>query len=244
MHRLGVHCRIERALRRCAVGALALAIVTLSASPAWAGVTIAPESAQQGEPSVDLSFRVSNVEPVSVTRFQVVFPRSPVFASVFARAVPGWTTTVGTRLLGRPIPTDVGSDAVSEISWTANGPDSAIKTGAFESFEIMVGPLPYTTQIVFTAVETFANGDVVHWNETKTQDDPEPGVPAPLLQLTPPTAPVAPGALSGAEVEANARLQSQLDSAHTTAVLGLVVGALGLIVGGVALGSRRRRRRQ
>jgi uncharacterized protein YcnI len=243
MRQLGVDRVIGRALRRCMVSGLVLGLVVVSASSAWAVVTIDPDRATQGEPSADVSFRVSNIEPVSTTRFQVVFPSRPVFASVFARSVPGWTTTVVTRHLAKPIRTDSGdvSDAVSEISWTADAAESAVKTDTFERFDVLIGPLPYTTQIVFKAVETFANGDVVRWTQTKTPDDPQPGVPAPVLQLTPPTAPVTPGSLSGAEADANARLQSQLDSARTIGVLGLVVGTLGLIVGGVAIVSRRRR---
>src|SRR5437660_833502 len=156
MHRLCGGVVMGQALRCFATGGLALGLVTLSAGPARADVTIAPERATQGEPAVQLAFRVSNVEPVSTTKFQLILPSRPPLGSVFAQSLPGWTTTIQTRHLAQPIPSDAGdtSEVVSEIAWTATSADRAIKTGAFQSFEVLIGPLPYTTQIVFNALQT------------------------------------------------------------------------------------------
>jgi periplasmic copper chaperone A len=243
MHRFSGGVVMGQALRRFATAGLVLGLVMFSAGPVRADVTIAPERATQGEPAVQLAFLVSNVEPVSTTRFQLILPSRPPLATVFAQSLPGWTTAIRTRHLAHPIPTDAGgtSDVVAEIAWTATSADRAIKTGAFQSFEVQIGPLPYTTQIVFNALQTFANGDVLRWNETTTRDNPEPGVPAPVLRLTPPTPPLAPGALTKAEGAAITNLESRVDAARTIGVVGILVGTLALIVAGIAVASRRRR---
>jgi uncharacterized protein YcnI len=231
-----------RMLRRLIPGAMVVGIVACSASTAWARVTVTSETATQGANDVEISFRVSNEEPVNTTKVQVFIPSHPAIASAFAQSVPGWTTNVVTEHLSTPIPTDNGpvSDIVTQIAWTANSAESAVESGDFQEFKVLMGPLPYTNQIVFKAFQTYSNGDVVRWVDTQSQGSPVSGVPAPVLRLTPATAPPSAAPSAAADAALITRLDAQIEAAHTVAVIGTAIGTLGLILAVLAFMSRRR----
>ena len=66
------------------------------------------------------------------------------------------TATVERTTLAAPVKTGDGdiTEAVSKLTWTATGPDAAIKAGQFQEFEVSAGPLPAVDQIVFQALQT------------------------------------------------------------------------------------------
>ena len=95
---------------------------------------------------------------------------------VLAQPVPGWTAKVTTRHLDTPIQTDDGpmSDIVTDVTWTANNPASGIQPETYQGFNMLAGSLPEAgSEVVFKAVQTYANGTVVRWVDPVTEGDPD-----------------------------------------------------------------------
>ena len=233
-------------MRRVAFAALTGAVVLLMATPAWAHVTVSPPSEPRGASDVEITFRVPNEEPpASTTKLLIALPSSPPILNVDAQSVPGWTDAVQTTHLTKPIQTDDGAvtDVVTQVTWTANSTADGIKPGEFGRFEILVGDLPDTgDQIVFKALQTYSNGDVVRWIDPVTPNGSAAEHPTPILQLTSPTtAPAASNSTSAASATTTGLAKkSQVDSARTVGAIGIIIGALGLLAALVALLTRRR----
>jgi uncharacterized protein YcnI len=213
--------------RLAAVGALcALALVTL-AGIASAHVTANPGTAQQGG-YAKISFRVPNErDTASTTQLEVSFPTDHPIASVETRAMPGWTASVQKTKLDKPIRTDDGeiSEVVSKITWSGG----KIPPGSFEDFDVSMGPLPTDTdELVFKALQTYDNGEVVRWIDTAPEGAPEPEHPAPVVKLTPAKA-------NQVSVTAAAGTDAAQSSGGTWGValgiVGIVLGLIGIIVG-------------
>jgi uncharacterized protein YcnI len=229
--------------RRIVFGGLVLALVGLMAAPAWAHVTIAPDSADQGATDVEIAFRVPNEEATNTTKIQIAIPTDHPLLGVLAQPVPGWTAKVTTVKFKTPVHTDDGdvTDAVSEVDWTANTTADGVAQGDYQRFQIIVGQLPETSGIVFKAVQTYANGDVVRWIETGDAAEH----PAPVMTLTKPGAAATPTSQptttpTTPTATASTVKKSDVDTARTFGIIGIVVGALGLLVAGAALASRRK----
>ncbi|MDI1464063.1 YcnI family protein [Catellatospora sp. KI3] len=174
------------------VTALVAAIVALAAVPAAAHVTVNPKEATVGG-YAKLTFRVPNEKPAASTvKLEVVLPEDAPFASVSVKPVPGWTATVEKRQLATPIKSHDSeiTEAVSKIIWTADAA-SAIKPGQFQEFDVSAGPVPDVPQIVFKALQTYSDGEVVRWiDEAKPGEEVDH--PAPVLKVLPkPAAPAS-----------------------------------------------------
>lgn len=169
------------------LGGLTVAVgaVVAVAGPAAAHVEIDPGSQPKGSTGT-FAFRVPNEEDTASTvRLDVQFPTDHPIANVLVEVKPGWTFTTQTQKLTKPIKTDDGTfaDAVTEISWVSSG--AQIPPGGFDLFTVFGGPLPTNaSQLVFKAVQTYSNGDVVRWIELPTQGAPPPDHPAPTMKLT------------------------------------------------------------
>jgi uncharacterized protein YcnI len=141
----------------------AAVLVVATAGPAAAHVTVQPSEATQGG-YAKLAFRVPNEEATAnTTKLEVQLPADAKFRSVATKPLPGWTVTR----------TD------TTITWSGG----TIAPGEFQEFEISVGPLPSVDQLVFKAVQTYDDGDVVRWIEPATPGGEEPEHPAPTLHL-------------------------------------------------------------
>ncbi|MGH3934254.1 MAG: YcnI family protein [Pseudonocardiaceae bacterium] len=217
--------------RAATVGALSLVALLTLAGVASAHVTVNPRTAQQGG-FTKVAFRVPNErDTASTTQLEINFPAEHPIAFVSTRAAPGWTSTVQKTVLATPITTDEGGqilEVVSKITWTG----SAIPPGAFEEFDVSLGPLPTDTdQLVFKALQTYDNGEVVRWIDTAPPGAAEPEHPAPVLTLTPADTTVTTATTSG-----------DLDSSNTE---GVVLGIVGIVLGivGIGLGLLNRRKR-
>ena len=234
--------------RAAVVGAVSLAGLAL-AGTASAHVTVSPTSLPQGA-TAELTFKVPNEESKANTvELQLQIPTAYPIAQVLAKPVPGWTITEHTVTLAKPLTTDDGTftSAVDEIDWTGG----SIPPGEYQDFQISVDPLPTdTTQLVFKAVQTYSNGDIVRWIDLTTSSDPDPEHPAPVLTLTPasasgdaasaaPTTAVA----APADTTATASSSTSSSSSNALAVAGLVLGAIGAGSGIAALLYVRRTRR-
>jgi uncharacterized protein YcnI len=155
---------------------------------AQAHVTVQPGSAEGGSFSV-IAFRVPNEqEEARTTQLQVILPEDQPIGSVQTTPIPGWKITTKTRHLDKPIEMfgEQLDTVVSQVSWTATG--GGIRPGQFQDFDLSLGQLPESGELVFNAVQIYSNGDRVNWNQISADPSVEPEYPAPILTITPPSA--------------------------------------------------------
>ncbi|MGH3720949.1 MAG: YcnI family protein [Pseudonocardiaceae bacterium] len=229
----------HRGGRVAAISAVCVLTLFTLAGVASAHVTANPNTAQQGG-YTKVSFRVPNErDNASTTQLEVDLPTDHPIASVETRAVPGWTSTVQKTTLAKPITTDDGqvTEAVSKIIWTGG----KIAPGMFEDFDVSMGPLPTDTHaLVFKALQTYDNGEVVRWIDTAPPGAPEPEHPAPVLTLTP-----AAGTSAAVTTTGGAGSPTGTSSTGTssTGTWGVVLGIVGIVLGaaGIVFGLRNRR---
>lgn len=210
-----------RAVRRTAiVGAASATAVLLFAGPALAHITVTPDLVPAGSTTV-LTFHVPNEETKADTvKVDMQIPTNHPIAQLLVQPVPGWTVSVKTITLAKPIVTDDGSfnSAVSEVIWSGG----KILPGQFQSFTISADPMPTgESQVPFKAIQTYSNGDVVRWIDLQQPGLPAPAHPAPVVTLTTSTAPVS-------TVHAGA---GPVAAASGTDNLSRALGIAGLIVG-------------
>jgi periplasmic copper chaperone A len=205
------------------VGALTAAGVCAAAGTAFAHVVVDPHTAPQGG-DAKVAFRTPNEEDSANTvRLQVSFPADHPIPSVLTEPIPGWTASVQKANLPKPIQTDDGqvTQAVSTITWSGG----QIPPGQFQDFAVSLESLPSDTdRLVFKAVQTYSNGDVVRWIDVAAPGAPEPEHPAPTLTLT----------RSGADAT-TASDDAAAPSSGGGGGAGLVVGIIGLVVAVIAL---------
>jgi hypothetical protein len=148
--------------------------------------------------------------------------------------------------LNPPVQTDDGpvTQAVSQVTWAASsggGPGP----GQFQEFPVLAQQLPKdTTQVVFKAIQTYSDGTIVRWIDPVVAGQPAPDHPTPILALTAngattATSGVPATAAPSVDVSKLAK-KSSVSSANTLAVIGIVVGALGLVAAVVAITRRPR----
>ncbi|MBO3736950.1 YcnI family protein [Actinoplanes flavus] len=220
----------QTAWRRAAtVTAVAAAFVLGLAGPAAAHVTVNPSTATQGG-YAKVSFRVPNEsDTASTTKLEVNLPADSPVGSVSLKPVPGWTAVAEKSKLATPLKVHDHeiSEAVTKITWTAAS-GSEIKPGTFQEFDVSLGPLPETGQMVFKTLQTYSDGTIVRWIDEPTTDGTEPENPAPVLKLT-----AASAAPSAAPAPAPEAAEPAEDDGNATAwgIAGLVAGLAGLVIG-------------
>ncbi|MCD0482305.1 YcnI family protein [Streptacidiphilus sp. ASG 303] len=243
--------RTALARRSATVVAAAATAVLAAAGAASAHVSVNPDEAVQGS-YTKVAFRVPNErDDSSTTRVEVDLPKDHPVASVSVRPLPGWTAAVEKSTLDKPLTSDDGqiTEAVTKITWTADK-GARIGPGQFQEFDVSLGPLPAdTASMVFKALQTYADGQVVRWIDVAEEGKPEPEHPAPTLALTKAAAvggdhhgaaPAA-GAAGGDHadgVEAAPAASGDDSTARALGVAGIVVGVVGAGLG--VLGLRRR----
>jgi uncharacterized protein YcnI len=235
---------MNRMVRRgLVVGAASLAAVLGFATVAQAHVTVNPNQADQGG-FTRIAFRVpTESDTASTTKLDVFLPTDQPIASVSLMPVPGWTGTTVMTKLAKPITNDDGdqvTQAISQITWTANSSDTAIKPGQFQEFPVSLGPLPKTDSLTFKTLQTYSDGTVVRWIDVAAPGQAEPEHPAPVLKLAP--ASVSSAAPAGSTVpEAGSGSDNSSDTAAlTVGIIGGILGLLGIVMGGLALVRTRR----
>jgi uncharacterized protein YcnI len=217
------------------------AMLLVLAGPAWAHVTIDPDEAAQGG-FATVRFRVPNErDDAATTSLEVEFPTDNPIPSARIQPVAGWTATVETAPATGGAEADEGgaeepAEMVTRITWTGG----AIQPGQFEEFPVSMGPLPDDAdQLLFPAIQTYDSGEVVRWIEETPPSGEEPENPAPTLTLTAGGGEEEPE--NGESETASDADDAESDDSNTLAVVALIVGALGLVAGGVALVQGRRR---
>jgi len=221
-----------RCSRLIAVGSGAvLVLTTLFATPAWAHVTVHPATMPAGTGDIELTFRVPNErDNANTVGLQVFFPADLPLLTVNVLPVPGWTATVDTQTLAKPIQSGDGpvSQIVTDITWTATA--GGIAPGQYQDFAVSAGQAPAQTgDVIFKSLQTYSSGEVVRWIQVASAQNPNPDTPAPVLTLTNPT-PTA----------AAATTSTGSSSGEGLAIAALVVAVIGLL-GVVVLFVRGRR---
>ena len=220
--------------RSAAVAGMVTALTLALAVPVSAHVTVNANSAVQGG-YAKVTFRVPNEsDTASTTKVEVNLPADTPFASVSLKPVAGWTMAPVKSKLAKPIDahgTQI-NEAVMKITWTATG-DAAIKPGQFQEFDVSLGPLPQVPQVVFKALQTYSDGNVVRWIDEPTTDGTEPEKPAPVLKLTPAAATDAPAAATSSTAPTvSAAGAAEPDGNGTWAgIVGIGLGLAALVLG-------------
>ncbi|WP_105970302.1 YcnI family copper-binding membrane protein [Streptomyces geranii] len=239
--------------RIAAAGALAGATVLVLSGPAFAHVSVSAEGTAAKGGYATVNFKVPNErDNASTTKLEVSFPTDHPLASVMPEPVAGWTVKVTKSKLATPVELhgEKISEAVSKVTWTAAG--KGIEPGFFQKFPLSIGQLPEDAdELVFKALQTYSNKEVVRWIEVQADGAEEPDNPAPVLALSAATGDHHGGSATE-ETEAAASAEpaakttttaaEPADSGDTTA---RVLGVVGIVVGvaGVAFGVLAGRRR-
>jgi uncharacterized protein YcnI len=236
--------RIWRAV--LVTGAVSAVAVLAFVGAANAHVTVNPNSATQGG-YTRIAFRVpTESDTASTTKLEVNLPTDQPVASVLVMPVPGWTAQLNTTKLATPITTDDGdkvTEAISQIVWTADSADTAIKPGQFQEFPVSLGPLPKAASMTFKALQTYSDGTIVRWIDLTTPGQAEPDHPAPVLTLTAGTGDAPAAATGGASAAPTADAAASNSSgtpALVVAIIAVVLGVAGAALGGLAFTRSRR----
>jgi uncharacterized protein YcnI len=219
-------------MKRTIAVAVAAAGLAVPAA-AQAHVTVQPNTAAAGAFTVE-NVRVPN-ERDNASTVKVDLQLPPGFAEVSYQARPGWTVKMATEKLAKPIQSDDGpiNEQVRRVTFTGHGAEGRIRPGQFMDFPLSVQiPGKPGDKLTFKAVQTYSNGEVVRWIGPAGSDTPAPVVSVTNGTEAADTQPLAPAAAASGGGGASKGL----------AVTALVVGALGLVAGLVALVNARRRR--
>ncbi|MEU6392509.1 YcnI family protein [Streptomyces sp. NPDC046939] len=245
---------MKKMSRAALVGAAAVSSVVLVSAPAFAHVSVQPEGAAAKGGYAVIDFKVPNERDDAATvKLEVNFPTDHPLASVMPQPMQGWKVEVTKSKLDKPLEMhgEKITQAVSKVTWTAtgSGADKGVQPGYFQKFPVSVGALPTDAdELVFKAIQTYDNKEVVRWIEPQQKGQEEPENPAPVLALT--AAADDEHQASGASAdkaddkEATAASTTSSDSSDsdTTArvlgIVGIVVGAAGVAFG--VLAGRRR----
>ncbi|QUW92355.1 YcnI family protein [Streptomyces sp. V17-9] len=244
-----------KASRIATAGAVSgIAVLALSA-PAFAHVSVQPEGAAAKGGYAVVDFKVPNErDNASTTKLEVTFPTDHPLASVMPQPVPGWKAEVTKAKPAKPLEAHGKqiTEVVTKVTWTADG--KGVEPGYFQKFPVSIGALPEDAdQLVFKAIQTYSNKEVVRWIEVPQEGQEEPDTPAPVLKLSAAEedAHGASGSSDAKADDAGAAAQntaadaSSSDSGSGSDTTARVLGIVGIVVGaaGVAYGVLAGRRR-
>ncbi|WP_406247393.1 YcnI family protein [Streptomyces anulatus] len=237
-------------------GGVAASTVLLIAGPAAAHVSVQPvgEAAKGGYAT--LNFKVPNErDQASTVKLEVNFPADHPLSSVTPQAVPGWKIDITKSKLDKPLEVHGKkiTEAVSKVTWTAD--EGEIAPGYFQQFPVSVGALPEDAdQLVFKAIQTYDNKEVVRWIEEPAAGVEEPDSPAPVLKLTAAAEDHHGGAADdakeaddhkAADTDASSKESSTVASSSSSDTTARTLGIIGIVIGigGIAFGVLAGRRR-
>ena len=242
MHRSIPSRRPGRIARRCAVAASVVAVTAPFLVAGTAGAHISPQDPEAPSGSYfTTAFKVGHGCDGSPTT-KVAIKMGDGVTSVKPQPVPGWNLTTTTRRLDPPIDNHgtTITETVDEVIWEGGSlPDDELQM-FWISMKLPEGDAG--TAVEFPVVQTCETGETA-WIEPIVEGQEEPEHPAPAVVLTAAgddghagdttTTTAAPD--SDGESAAGASDDDGSDSGNGLAIGGLVLGALGLLTGGVAL---------
>lgn len=230
--------------------ALAAGTVLVLSGTAFAHVGVQPVGEAVKGGYATLNFKVPNErDNASTTQLEVNFPVDQPLTSVMPQDIPGWVSTVEKTKLDKPLTVHGKqvTEAVTKVTWTGG----KIEPGKFQQFPVSVGKLPENAdQMVFKAIQTYDNNEVVRWIEETKEGAPEPQTPAPVLKLTAAKGDDHHGAGATGD-DAKDAAEDKKDGEHDEAAAGKgsdttarALGIAGIVLGlgGVAFGVASRRR--
>jgi len=231
----------SRVLVGLAAGAVLALAMPLAAS---AHVTATPNQAEAGSWTY-VTFRVPNESATASTvKLEIHLPADTPFTSVSYQPTAGWTGSAAKTALPKPVKVEGNtiSEATTEVTFTADA--GGIAPGQFQTFTLSLGPVPDTGRIVIPATQTYSDGKVVEWSATPedaAKDDSLEPAPVVWVNDAPPadhhggaTATTAPAASAQAPADGQGGLALGLS------IAALVVAAGGALLGGFALGRRKK----
>ncbi|MDT0463239.1 YcnI family copper-binding membrane protein [Streptomyces gibsoniae] len=233
--------------RVAVTGAAAASAVLFLSVPAFAHVTVQPEGAAAKGDYAVVDFKVPNErDNASTTKLEVAFPADHPLASVMPQPLDGWKVQVTKSKLDKPLTLHGRQidEAVTKVTWTATG--KGIEPGYFQKFPLSVGQLPEDTdQLVFKALQTYSNNEVVRWIEPQKEGQEEPENPAPVLQLSAASSGHHGSTAQDASAQDSTEDTASAASTGTSDTTARVLGVVGIVVGaaGVAYGVLAGRRR-
>lgn len=220
---------------------LTAAAVTLGAAlalgmplSASAHVTLDENTAEAGSYAL-LTFKVPNEsDTAATTAITITLPADTPFVSARYVPVPGWEGSITTGAL--PEPVEIGDTTVTEaplsITFTATG--EGLVGAELGIFQVSLGPVPDVGSVELPVVQTYSDGSESRWE----------GEEAPVLYVNDPPAADHHGGAHDEEAEAGeGDEESTTETPDTTAVTGVVLGAIGLVLGAAALALALIRRR-
>jgi periplasmic copper chaperone A len=199
----------------------AVAAALLFTSAAAAHVTLNPGEWEAGgfaRFAVRVPNESDNADTIEVT---VRFPQSIISASF--QPMPGWKRTIEMEPLDQPIEEEGEqiTEHIASVTWTGG----RIAPGEFEEFGVSFR-VPETPgqELVFPAIQTYSDGEVVRWI-----GPPDADTPAPTVSVTEPAeeeggqpaSPQPPAAAAGATDE----------DGNGLAIVALIVGIAALAAG-------------
>lgn len=219
---------------RTAVFVAALALVLAPAAAAH--VTVNPREWEAGG-FARFAVRVPNErDGADTTRVQMKLPDNVLSASF--QPVEGWQRTVKMRKLDPPV--EVEGERVTEKIDTVTWSGGRIRPGEFQEFGVSFQvPEEPGTDLAFPAVQTYSNGERVRWIGSEDADEPAPRVTV----LEAPSGEEAAAEEPAATATPAPAAAGNDGGSDTLSIVALVVGAAGLLAGGLALIRGRPRRR-
>ncbi|MEU5417644.1 YcnI family protein [Streptomyces sp. NPDC001407] len=240
-----MNVKTARLRRLPVVAGLTAGGVLLLAGPAFAHVSVQPGTAEKGGYST-IALKVPNEKDnASTVKLELTLDPKHPLASVMPQPVPGWDIKVEKSKLDKPVQMhgETINEAVTKVTWSGG----KIDPGQFQQFPLSVGQLPTDTDaLVFKALQTYSDDEVVRWIDPSKPNGEEAEHPAPTLKLVDKAA-AAGGAKkdekkddkSGTTEAAADKNDSSSDTtARALGIAGIVVGAAGVAFG--VLAGRRR----
>ncbi|MGN7799988.1 YcnI family copper-binding membrane protein [Leifsonia sp. 22587] len=217
-----------------ASAAAASTALLLLASPlaASAHVHVDPDQASPGS-YTNLTFKVPTESATAGTvKLVVDLPTKTPFTSVSYLPLAGWTTTVDTEKLAKPVKTDDGTitEAPIRITWTADS-GVQIAPGQFQQFTVSAGAIPKTGSIELPTHQYYSDGTVVDWDQPTPASGDEPEHPAPTLYIED----AAPAEDGSPTLVATPAPVPAAATSTTATVVSIAVGVGGLALGAIAL---------
>jgi uncharacterized protein YcnI len=198
---------------------------------AAAHVTLNPREWEAGG-FARFAVRVPNERPnADTTEVTVQFPESVISASF--QPIPGWERTVEMATLDEPI-VEEGEEPVTERLASVTWSGGTISPGEFQEFGVSF-QVPDTPgeELVFPALQTYSNGEVVRWI-----GPPDADTPAPIVTVLAPAEEEeeAGGQPASEEPTPTAAETETEDEGDGLATVALILGIAGLTAGLAALG--------
>jgi uncharacterized protein YcnI len=223
----------------------------LAPTSAQAHISLHPNTIPAGA-FATLDVRVpGEQEDAHVTKVDVLFP--PGFTGVDYQNVPGWSTRVIESKLATPIVEDGETidTVVSQIVWTWRGPLGKVNNGQFIQFPLSLA-IPQSAAgkaLEFRTVQSYSDGQVVHWiSPSLTAEHPSPRINVTAKggaiediagdEARPQAGRAAGSPSTPAPAPAKA---TSVGASKGLGIAALILGALGLIAGLVALAASRRK---